>query len=60
LFFISSVATGLLAPINQIRRFTACWFRDVEKQPLTAIAKVAATMIIVGAVALKAVHLLWV
>ena len=53
---LSSVIAMLLVPIDQIRRFTAWWFRDVGKRPLTAIAKVAGTLIIIGSVVIKAVR----
>src|SRR5262249_8194842 len=56
LFFVSSLFAQLLVPIDYLRRFTAFWFRDVEHHPLTAIAKVAATLIIGGAVVIKAVR----
>jgi hypothetical protein len=46
----------LLLPVDYLRRFTVWWFRDIEKRPLTAIAKVAATLIIMGALAIKLVH----
>ncbi len=45
----------LLIPIDHLRQFTAWWF-DVEKHPLTAIAKVAGTLIIIGALLIKAVR----
>jgi hypothetical protein len=54
--FISCLVTQLLVPIDYLRRFTAFWFKNVEKQPLTAIAKVAATLIVVGAMAIKVVR----
>lgn len=53
LLFISCLVAQLLVPIDYLRRFTAFWFKDVEHHPLTAIAKVAATLIIVGAVVVK-------
>ena len=56
LIMLSSLLTVLLVPIDQIRRFTAWWFRDVEKRPLTVIAKVAGTLIIIGAVVTKAIR----
>ena len=56
LVMLSSVIAMLLVPIDQIRRFTAWWFRDVGKRPLTAIAKVAGTLIIIGSVVIKAVR----
>jgi len=56
LLFISCLVAQLLVPIDYLRRFTAFWFKDVEHHPLTAIAKVAATLIVVGATAVKAVH----
>jgi hypothetical protein len=54
LVLLSSIIAQLLIPIDYIRRFATWWFRDVEKHPLTAIAKVAATLIIIGAVVIKA------
>ena len=48
LLLISSIIAQLLAPIDHVRRFTAWWFRDVEKHPLTAIATVAAILIVIG------------
>jgi hypothetical protein len=56
LLFISAILAQLLVPIEYLRRVTRYWFKDVEKQPLTAIAKVAATLIVVGAMAIKAVR----
>jgi hypothetical protein len=51
-FFVAK----LLVPLEQLRRFTAFWFRDVEKHPLTSIAKVAATLIIAGATVIKVIR----
>jgi hypothetical protein len=56
LLFISCVIAQLLVPIDYLRRFTAFWFKDVEHHPSTAIAKVAATLIIVGAMTIKVVR----
>jgi len=56
LIFISSVIAQLLIPIDYLRRLTVFWFKDVEKRPLTVIARVAATLVVVGAMAIKAVH----
>ncbi len=56
LLFLSAIVAQLLISIDYLRRFTKFWFRDVEKHPLTAIAKVAATLIVGGAMAIKAVH----
>jgi hypothetical protein len=56
LVFASCIVAQVLIPIDYLRRFTTWWFRDVERHPLTAIAKVAATLIIVGAVAIKTVR----
>jgi hypothetical protein len=56
LVVVSSCVAILLEPIDQIRRFTGWWFRDVEKRPLTAVAKVAGTLIIIGAVAIKGIR----
>jgi hypothetical protein len=54
--FISCIVAQLLVPIDYLRRFTTFWFKDVEHHPLTAIAKVAATLIVIGAMAIKAVR----
>jgi hypothetical protein len=54
--FVSCLIAQVLAPIDYLRRFTVFWFRNVERHPLTAIAKVAATLIVVGAMAIKAVR----
>jgi hypothetical protein len=59
LFLLSSVIVTLLVPVDHLRRFAVFWFRDVEKQPLTVIAKVAATLIIVGSGVTKALHWFW-
>jgi hypothetical protein len=56
LLIFSSSLTMLLLPIDRLRRFTVWWFRDVEKRPLTAIAKVAATVILLCAGAIEGVH----
>jgi hypothetical protein len=56
LLFVSCLIAQLLVPIDYLRRFTSFWFKNVEKRPLTAIAKVAATLIFVGAMAIKAVR----
>jgi hypothetical protein len=56
LLFVSCLFAQLLIPIDYLRRFTTFWFKDVEKRPLTAIAKVSATFIVVGAMAIKAVR----
>jgi hypothetical protein len=56
LLFVSCLFAQLLIPIDYLRKFTTFWFKDVEKQPLTAIAKVAATLIVAGAFAIKAVR----
>jgi hypothetical protein len=53
LLFFASLIAQIFVPIEYARRFTTWWFRDVEKRPLTAIAKVAATLIILGAFAIK-------
>jgi hypothetical protein len=55
--FLSSIIVQLIAPIDYLRRFTAWWFRDVERHPLTAVAKVTATLVIIGAVAIKVARL---
>jgi hypothetical protein len=56
LIFLSAIVSQLLIPLDRVRQFAAWWFRDVEKHPLTVIAKVTATMIIIGAGAIKIVH----
>lgn len=56
LLFVATIVTRLLAPIDHIRQFTRWWFKDVDKHPLTAVAKVAATILIVAAFSLKAFH----
>jgi hypothetical protein len=54
LFFVSIIFLKLLTPLEYLRRFTLWWFKDIDAHPLRAIAKVAATLIVVGAFALKA------
>jgi hypothetical protein len=54
LIFVSSMIAQLLVPVDYIRRFTTWWFRDVENHPLTAVAKVGATLTILGAMVIKA------
>lgn len=56
LFAVSLLTVKLLWPLDQIRRFTTFWFRDIETRPLTAIAKVAGTLVIVAACLIKAVR----
>ena len=56
LLFVSCLLAQLLTPLDYLRRFTKFWFKDVEHKPLTAIAKVAASLIVVGAVVVKAVR----
>jgi hypothetical protein len=56
LLLVSSLLARILSQLDYLRRFTTWWFKDVEKRPLTAIAKVAATLIIIGAAAIKAVR----
>jgi hypothetical protein len=59
LFTMSVVLLKLLAPLEYIRRFTLWWFKDLDAHPLRAIAKVAATLIVIGAFVLKAVRWGW-
>jgi hypothetical protein len=59
LFVISSTIVEFLAQFEYIRRFTLWWFKDIDAHPLRAIAKVAATLIVVGAFVLKAVRWGW-
>jgi hypothetical protein len=58
LFLLSSILAGLIYPLEYIRRFTLWWF-DIDKHPLKAIAKVAAALIVAGALILKAVRREW-
>ena len=53
LFIISLIVVVFLSPLDKLRQFTLFWFRDVEKRPLTAIAKVAGTLVILAAVLIK-------
>jgi hypothetical protein len=59
LLFIAILLFKLLARLEFLRRFTLWWFKDIDAHPLRAIAKVAATLIVVGAFALKAVQRGW-
>jgi hypothetical protein len=59
LFLISLLLLKLLVPLEYLRRFTLWWFKDIDAHPLRAIAKVAATLIVIGAFALKAVRWGW-
>jgi hypothetical protein len=49
----------LLALIELIRRFTLWWFKDLNAHPLRVIARVAATLIVVGASAVQAARWGW-
>jgi hypothetical protein len=49
----------LLVPLEYLRRFTLWWFKDLDAHPLKAIAKVMATLIVVGAFVLKAARWGW-
>jgi hypothetical protein len=59
LVFIATLLLKLLAPLEYLRRFTLWWFKDIDAHPLRAIAKVAATLIVVGAFALKIARWGW-
>ena len=59
LFFISILVLKLLAPLEYLRRFTIWWSKDIDAHPLRAIAKVAATLIVIGGVALTLVRWGW-
>jgi hypothetical protein len=52
----STLVAMLLISIDHIFYFTSWWFRDFEKRPLTSIAKVAGTLIIIVAVVIQAVR----
>ena len=54
LLLVSSIIAILLIPVEYLRRFTAWWFRDIEKRPLTSLAKVAGTLLVIGAVVIHA------
>lgn len=55
LLVVSSIIVMLLTPVEYLRRFTAWWFRDIEKRPVTSLAKVAGTLLVIGAVVIHAV-----
>ena len=59
LFLVSSGIVKFLAPLEYLRRFTIYWFKDLDSHPLRAIAKVAATLIVIGAFMLKAARWGW-
>jgi hypothetical protein len=59
MFMISGFIVGLLYPLEYLRRFTLWWFKDIDAHPLRAIAKVAATLIVFGAFALKIARWGW-
>jgi hypothetical protein len=59
LFLLSVLVVKLLAPLEYLRRFTIWWFEDIDAHPLRAIAKVAGTLIVIGALAFKAVRWEW-
>jgi hypothetical protein len=48
---VSTLLLKLLAPLDYIRRSTLWWFKDIDAHPVKAIAKVAATLIVIGAFA---------
>jgi hypothetical protein len=54
LLLLSCIFASLLVRSDGLRRFSKWWFRDAAKHPLTAIAKVAGALIILGAVIIKA------
>jgi hypothetical protein len=55
LLFVSCLLAQLFVPLDYVRRLTNFLF-DVEHHPLTAIAWVAGTLIMLGALAIKAVR----
>jgi hypothetical protein len=59
LFLLSVLVVKLLTPLEYLRRFTIWWFKDIDAHPLRAIAKVAGTLIVIGAFALKAARWEW-
>jgi hypothetical protein len=59
LLFITILLFKLLARLDFLRRFTLWWFKDIDAHPLRGIAKVAATLIVMGVFALKAVQWGW-
>jgi hypothetical protein len=56
LLVVSSIIVMLLIPVDYLRRFTAWWFRDIEKRPVTSLAKVAATLIVIGGILIQAIR----
>jgi hypothetical protein len=58
-FLLSSIITSIFTPLEYLRRFTIWGFKDVDRHPLKAIAKVAAALIVGGAFVLKAARWGW-
>jgi len=58
LLLVSAVTVKLLVPIDRIRGFIRLWFRDVDRHPLTAIAKVMEALIVGGAVVVAGIRAL--
>jgi hypothetical protein len=53
LFSLSGFIVWALIPFEYVRRFVSWWFKDVDTHPLTAITKVMATLIVIGAFIVK-------
>jgi hypothetical protein len=56
LLFLSNFVALLFYPVERLRILTLWWFRDVEKHPLTVIAKVTGTLIIATSLAISAIR----
>jgi hypothetical protein len=56
LLLISTVTVKLLVPVDRIRGFIRLWFRDIDRHPLSAIAKVMEAIVVGGAVAVSGIR----
>ena len=56
LLFISGIVAKALFPLQSLGRFTAFWFRDMAKRPLTAIAKVMGALLVIFVLAINGVR----
>lgn len=53
LFVFAGVVVWLLTVVECLRNFTLWWFKDVDKHPFTAVAKMTAILIVVIAASFK-------
>ena len=56
LLFLSVSFARLMLPFDYIRQFTVWWYKDVDRRPLTAIAKVAAVLIVATSTFITAIR----